>query len=281
MSNDLANIPQPAVIEVLSFEGVFADMQDDLVDRFPAVEPVLQLESAITNKLMEVSAYRELMMRARINDAAKANLVAFANGSDLDHLAAFYDVARLSGEDDETFRARIILAIQARSPGGSAYWYQAAALRADVRIQSVAVFREEFFPIIHIAVLSRENDGIPDEAMLDAVNSLVQSDEVRLLNDTLIVEPAVTTGTEIEVNIWLLPSAPLSVVDNMEQGIRKSWKAEAGIGFDLVPSWIEARLHTPGVQRVEVVTPSNRVVATQGTAISLGEIKINYMGRDY
>ena len=50
--------------------------------------------------MLETAAARETLLRARINDAAKANLVAFAGGGDLDHLAGFYDVVRLGGEAD-------------------------------------------------------------------------------------------------------------------------------------------------------------------------------------
>lgn len=47
---------------------------------------------------MEVCAYRELLLRQRINQAAKSNLLAFATGTDLDNLGALYDVERKEGE---------------------------------------------------------------------------------------------------------------------------------------------------------------------------------------
>ena len=68
----LAGLPDPAVIEELSFEAILAGMKADLIVRFPDIEPVLALESAVANKLMQVAAYRELLIRARINEAATA-----------------------------------------------------------------------------------------------------------------------------------------------------------------------------------------------------------------
>lgn len=281
MTINLESYPSPDVIEPIEFEQILADMQDELIRLFPAIEPTLALESALANKLLQVAAFREILVRARVNDAARANLLAFATGADLEHLAAFYDVERLEGEEDEAFRSRTVLAIQARSPAGGANWYKAAARRADVRIRDVAVYREDFWPIIHVAILSRENDGIPDAAMLDAVRTIVTSDDVRPLNDTVVVEAAVQNRTDIEANVWLLPSAPLADLTPLQDALRKAWTAETGIGFDLVPSWVEARLHMAGVQRVEMLSPSAPLVAAPGTAIAIGEIKLNYMGRDY
>lgn len=281
MTINLESYPSPDVIELIEFEQILADMQDELIRLFPAIEPTLALESALSNKLLQVAAFREILFRARVNDAARANLLAFATGADLEHLAAFYDVEKLEGEDDEAFRSRTVLAIQARSPAGGANWYKAAARRADVRIRDVAVYREDFWPIIHVAILSRENDGIPDAAMLDAVRTIVTSDDVRPLNDTVVVEAAVQNRTDIEANVWLLPSAPLADLTPLQDALRKAWTTETGIGFDLVPSWVEARLHMAGVQRVEMLSPSAPLVAAPGTAIAIGEIKLNYMGRDY
>lgn len=290
MAFDLTTYPQPDVIETLDYEVILAQRIALLKElwrlareKYPELPDydVALLETDPLKITEEAEAYRELLIRARINDAAMANLLAFAKGADLDHLAAFYDVERLEGEEDEPFRQRIVLEIKGRSPGGGAYWYEAATRRADVRIRGAKAFREEFWPIIHIAVLSRENGGIPDQAMLDAVRAIVTNDRVRTLNDTIIVEAAVTTTTDIEANVWLLPSAPLTDMSPLSAALRQAWDTETDIGFDLVPSWIEARLHQPGVQRVEMVSPTNPLVAAPGTAIALGQIKLNYMGRDY
>lgn len=290
MAMDLTALPPPDVIETLDYEAILAQhiatfkqlwtvaRQKD--PTLPAYDVEI-LETDPVKIVLEATAYMELLLRARINDAARANLIAFALGGDLDQLAAFYDVIRLEGETDAAFRSRVVLAIQARSPAGGAYWYAAAARRASVRIRDVAVYREEFWPIIHIAILSHDNGGIPDQAMLDAVRAIVTSDEVRPLNDTVIVEAAVSAGTDIEANIWLLPSAPSTVMDSLEPALRKAWNEETGIGFDLIPSWIEARLHLPGVQRVQVLKPAQAVIVPPGTAIALGEIKLNFKGRDY
>ena len=67
-----------------------------------------ELESDPANKVLEVAAYREMLIRQRVNEAACGVMVAFATGSDLDHLAAFYPEKRLSGAR-AVFRANLKL----------------------------------------------------------------------------------------------------------------------------------------------------------------------------
>ncbi|MBK0022204.1 baseplate J/gp47 family protein [Ochrobactrum sp. S46] len=281
---DFSSLPPPEVIKTFYFETILAERMDDLRQRLVAAGidyDVGHLETDILKTVHLADSYRESDLRSAINDAAKANLLAFALGSDLDHLAAFYDVYRLAGEKDEAFRSRIVIEIKGRSPGGSSYWYEAAARRADVRIRSAKAYREEFWPIIHITVLSQANDGIPDQAMLDAVTSELMSEKVRLLNDTLIIDPAAASGTDIEADVWLLPGAAFGILDVLPEILRQAWVNESEIGFDLEPSWIESRLHVSGIKRVKVLSPSQSEIALPSEAISLGNIKLNYRGRDY
>jgi len=281
---DFSTLPPPEVIKTFYYETILAERMTDLQQRLLAAGvdyDIGHLETDILKVVHLGDSMREVTLRSAINDAAMANLLAFALGGDLEHLAFFYDVERLEGETDDALRDRTVLAIKARSPGGSEWWYAAAAKRADVRIRSVKPYREKFWPIIHIAVLSNENGGIPDQKMLDAVTAEVMSDRVRLLNDTLIIEPAVATGTDIEADIWLLPDAAFGLMDVLPEILRQAWKSEAAIGFDLEPSWIEARLHVSGVKRVQVRSPLEPVIASEGVALTPGSIKLNFMGRDF
>jgi phage-related baseplate assembly protein len=284
MALDFSTLPPPNIIEVLDNEAIVNALVADIVVRFAAAGvqyDVGNLEVDPVKIVLEAAAARETLLRARINDAAKANLVVFATGSDLDHLAAFYDVTRLSGETDAALQSRIILAIQARSPGGSKYWYEAAARRADVRIRDVAVYREDFLPIIHVAVLSSENGGIPDQTMLGAVQAEVTADDVRLINDKIVVETAVAQSVHVGADVWLLPDAPLSVFDALEQRLRDAWVEEMSIGFDLDVSWIQAKLHAPGVKRVKVTEPTASVVAAANEALAIGTVSLRNQGRAF
>ena len=116
---NLSGLTPPDVIEALDYETIVKDMRDDLVARFPAIAGVIDLESEPARKLIEAFAYRELLLRGRINDAARSVLLASAYGTNLDHLAALFATERMQvedaagtlvPEDDERFRRRVQLA---------------------------------------------------------------------------------------------------------------------------------------------------------------------------
>ena len=88
---DLSLLPAPAVVETLDYEAILSALKADLIARAPELAPALQLESEPLVKLLEVAAWRETVLRARINDAARAVMLPWATGADLDNLAARYD----------------------------------------------------------------------------------------------------------------------------------------------------------------------------------------------
>ena len=111
------------------FETLLAERKAEFVALHPkdeqeAVMRTLELESEPVTKLLQENAYRELLLRQRINEAAQAVMVAYAMGGDLDQLAANYNVKRLTVtpadddavppvaavmESDEALRLRVCL----------------------------------------------------------------------------------------------------------------------------------------------------------------------------
>ena len=89
---DLSKLPAPKVIEDLDYEILLQNCLDDFLKRNSDYSTLLESDPVII--LLQVFAYRELLLRNRINQAAKANMLAYASGSDLDNLAAFYSVKR-------------------------------------------------------------------------------------------------------------------------------------------------------------------------------------------
>ena len=157
MTFSIANLPEPELIEALDFEAIFRELVTDFRSRHPGYTALLESDPAI--KLIQVFAYRELLLRQRVNDAFKATLLAFARGGDLDNLAAFYGVERLEGEDDLELQARTIERIKGSSTAGGAAWYRFQTLTADPRVEDVLVSSPEAGEV-RIAVLSTEAEQI-------------------------------------------------------------------------------------------------------------------------
>ena len=98
---DLSQLPAPQIVDMPDFETLLAERKAEFVALHPkdeqeAVIRTLELESEPVTKLLQENAYRELLLRQRINEAAQAVMVAYAMGGDLDQLAANYNVKRLT-----------------------------------------------------------------------------------------------------------------------------------------------------------------------------------------
>lgn len=273
----LKGLPEPAIIENVSFEELRQDAIDDLQARDPSYDAILESDPAIKN--IEANSYQNLLTRIRINDAAKANLLAFAERSDLDHLVAFYDVVRLEGEDDLRLSIRVVLAIQGRSTAGPEERYMGIALGASLRVADVRVYKVSGGPKLRLAILSTDNGGVADAPLLAAVKAAVESTSVICMNDVIEVVAAAQSVTNVAAEIWLLPDAPQTVFNGLEQRLRDAWTAESGIGFDMAESWLKARLHGPGVSKVNILAPVPDKVVGDNEATSLGTVTLTYMGR--
>ena len=151
---DLTRLPPPAIVEPLDYEALLATLKADLTARAPELAPVLALESEPLTKLLEVAAWREMELRARVNAAARAILLPWAAGADLDSIAARYGVARLTGEDDDRLRARALIAYHQLAGAGSVAGWRHHALSAHPDVVAADVWSPRPGAVT-VAVLAR------------------------------------------------------------------------------------------------------------------------------
>ena len=275
--SDLASLPTPAVIETLSFETIFSELQTEFQSLYPDYSALLASDPAV--KLLEVAAYREVLLRNRINAAAKASLLAFATGSDLDHLAAFYGVTRLMDETDEALRLRTRQRIIGFANAGGAAHYRYWALSASPEVADVEVDSPEPGRV-RISVLAKgEVDTVPD-AVLDAVRAVVLRDDIRVLTDTIEVVPAELIPVTVAARIWLYPDTPMAAFEAIEARFKEALAAQSGLGWDLTPSWVIGELQRPGVHKVELNSPTTDIRANANQAVRLMHLNLEFAGRD-
>ena len=277
----IENLPPPEMIEELDYSAILAQYRDKAVALYPEIAPIIDLESEPARKIAEAGSYRETLLRARINDALRATLIAFATGADLDHLAAFYDAVRLPGEGDHAFRRRTILIIASRSTGGTEPRYRALALGASIRVRDAKPYKDKIYPTVYIAVIANDNNGVADEPLLEAVRLAVNGRAARMINDTIIVRSAVSQTVNIAADLWLYPDTAADVAPRIEQALRTAWTNESGLGFDLTQSWLIARLMQAGVQRVAITAPADDTRIPDYEAIALGTVSLTIKGRDF
>jgi phage-related baseplate assembly protein len=156
---DLSRLPLPDVIETLDFEVILAERQARLLALTPeadrdALAELLALESEPLTKYLQENAYRELVLRQRINEAATAGMLAANRGADLDGVAGRYETARLEGESDERLRERTQLAFYQVAAAGPADRYRRVALDAHPDVIAVDAWQQS--PgVVRIALLTR------------------------------------------------------------------------------------------------------------------------------
>jgi len=275
--SDLASLPTPAVIETLSFETIFSELQTEFQSRYPDYSALLASDPAV--KLLEVAAYREVLLRNRINAAAKASLLAFATGSDLDHLAAFYGVTRLMDETDEALRLRTRQRIIGFANAGGAAHYRYWALSASPEVADVEVDSPEPGRV-RISVLAKGEEQTVLDAVLDAVRAVVLRDDIRVLTDTVEVVPAVLIPITVAARIWLYPDTPMAAFDAIGARFKEALAAQSGLGWDLTPSWVIGELQRPGVHKVELLAPTTDIRANANQAVRLMNLNLEFAGRD-
>ena len=92
MSIDLSALPAPQVVEPLDYERIYQQGLAMFRAGLPGWTAAIESDSVVQG--LEVSAYRELSLRARINEAWQQSTLAYATGADLEHVAARVGVSR-------------------------------------------------------------------------------------------------------------------------------------------------------------------------------------------
>lgn len=281
----LASLPKPRVIEELDFEAILANRKAYLVERMQArgidySVDMLETDAALIQ--LEEASYREVQLRARGNEIARARYRAFAVGDALDHLAEFYDVIRLDGENDERLNARITLAQQGFSVAGPEAYFAKLAMGASLRVADVKVWRESVLPILHVSVLSADNSGVADAELLAIVRAAIMNDDTRPMTaGTIVVEAGVKRLIPLEASVTLLTGTPETLLDALEASLPAAWSMVADGGRDLTLDWIKAQLVVPGVYGVKITSPAADEVAGADEWLRIGTVRLTPGGRAY
>ena len=278
---DLTLLPAPNVVEPLDFETIFAEIKALAIAQDPTLASALQYESEPLTKLLQVYAYRELLIRQRINNAARSVMLAYATGADLDQIAARYSVARLLiqpaapdalppldaiYESDIDFRERILLSFDAYTTAGSrgSYIYHARSASGDVRsAEAVSPAPGQ----VTVYVLSHTGDGTASAELLAAVTAAVNAELVRPMTDEVTVLSASIITYAITATLQVPPGPDADAVRAAALQAAEQYAADRHkTGKDISLSGIDRALHQPGVWRVDLDTPAANIAVAAGQA---------------
>ncbi|EIX3901881.1 baseplate assembly protein [Salmonella enterica] len=297
---DLSQLPAPDVVETLDFETILAERKATLVSLYPeeqqdAVARTLALESEPLVKYLEENAYREVIWRQRVNDAAKGCTLAYASNNDLDVMAGNNNTGRqivtpadnstipptpAVMESDTDLRLRAQQAYEGLSVAGPVGAYEYHGRSADGRVADISVVSPSP-ACVTITVLSREDDGTASDALLTIVEKALNAEEVRPVGDRVTVQSAEIVPYQIDATLYFYPGpedAPIRQA--AEEKLKAYISAQQRLGRDIRQSAIYAALHVEGVQRVELAAPLADIVLSKYQASCCTEYRIADGGAD-
>lgn len=284
---DLTQLPPPQAVETLSYEDELAAMKADLISMFSGAEQdsvikTLALESEPMTKLLQVFAYRVILIRQEFNDRSKKLLLAFAKGAELDHIGVtYYQAPRLTivpgnsttvppidavMELDDAYLRRLLLAADSYSTAGPEKAYQFHALSAHASVLDVTA-KNAGGGRVMITILSSAGTGVPAPDIIAAVEAALSAATVRPLNDTVIVAPATIRTYAIRAHITA-PAGPTSEVILSES--IKSAEAYADrrrlIGLGIVRDAVLSAIWGDQVEHVNLLEPVADLAAEPGVS---------------
>lgn len=272
---DLSTLPFPDVLEALDYEAELDECKSDLLGRYPSVADVLTLESEPLIKLLQTFAYRLLLKTGQINAKAKALMLAYATGADLDHLAANKDVYRLLiqeandtvvpptpaiYESDDALRRRVQLAPE-REAAGSKGCYQYWGLSAHGQVKDIGVLTPSAGSV-DIWVQSHLTNVAP-QSLLNSVATALDPATRRPFTDFVTVRAATPYDWAVDATLVLFPGPDADVViAAANAALDKYINQVSFLGYDVTLSGIYAALHQGGVQKVIVNSPPADIILT-------------------
>ncbi|MCP3792103.1 baseplate J/gp47 family protein [Pseudomonas sp. N2-11] len=270
MTIDLTALPAPAVLEALDFEETYQAelatyrqlMEDD------GQEWSAPLESDPVTKLIELGSYRRLLNRARVNDASKALLLAYAKRTDLDQLAANVNLKRLViqaedlaavppvpavMEEDDALRERVQLVYEGLTTAGPRNSYilharNASGLVADATAESPSP------AVVVVTVLSLEGNGAAPADLVTTVAAQLNDDDVRPVADRVIVQGAQILPYKVDAKVYMVSNGPENeaILATCRERLQAWINPRRRLGVEVARSGVDAQLHINGVSRVEL-----------------------------
>lgn len=276
---DLNTLPSPDAIEFLNYETILAEKKELLLSIVPnhqveEVSRTLELESEPLTILLQTYAYDNLVMRQRINEATLATHLASANGTDLEHKGAEWNLERKIIqqadpeakppimqilESDEDYRRRIHLAPHKLSTAGPVFAYIAHALDAHHLVKDAFPTR----PVrgtVRMHIMSYNDDGQPEPETIEAVKAYLGDERKRPLTDHVEVVPAISKQTSITYEIEYTGSPQIDVTKaEIQRRLLDLKNEKQKLGITLSRLHIIGALNVLGVERANLISPETDI----------------------
>jgi phage-related baseplate assembly protein len=164
---------------------------------------------------------------------------------------------------DDDYRQRIAFSPEAKSVAGPINSYLWYAKSASIDVKDVD-FHSPLPNDVILTLLSEQDDGIPNETLLETVLKAVNPDDVRAQGDRVTVEAAQIIHYQITATILINRGPdPLLVVAQAQAEIERYTVKQHHLGGRVVKSGVDHALHQAGA--VEVILSNFTAIHAMST----------------
>lgn len=296
---DLSLLPPPDVVEQLDYERILETRKARIIALFAAedreaVAKTLALESEPLTIQLEENAERELILRQRVNEAARAVLLAFAKGADLENIAAEYGVKRLTiraedltvsppveavMEPDDELRDRAQLAWEGLSTAGPRGAYEFHARSAHGKIADASAISPDPCDVL-VSILSRDGDGTASDTILAAARLALNDEDIRPMGDRVTVKSSIIRRYNVRATLHLKGQGPGRSVATAtaKTSIGAFVNRPRRQGVSVWRSALTAALHVEGVDHLVLHEPAADILLQPTEAGTCIEVSIEIAG---
>jgi phage-related baseplate assembly protein len=244
----------------------------------------LEFDPILINQ--ECCTYFELLLRDRVNQAARSLTLANAVGTDLEAIATRYPggVPRVGGESDTRYRQRVWLSPNPLSPHGTAEGYQFWALSALPNVRDVTTIkirpRLDDNPIILITCMMSGENPLPTPAELIQIRRYLIAESRLAMTDVISVGGPKVVDLDYRIKVWLYPTVDeTSTFAEIKNNLAALIEEQRWLGRDHTRAAIAAAAMLAGVQNVEIVSPAQDVAVPDDWLGRVGSVSVEYAGR--
>jgi phage-related baseplate assembly protein len=266
---DLTQLPAPQLIDTISYEAILAELKAWVLMKWaevrvarPDLPPLetLTLETEPITIILEALAGREVILRALVNDKARAVLLAFAVGADLEHIAALFGVTRMIengvAESDDRLRRRVQLAPEAFSVAGPAGAYEFHALTQSLAIADAHAFSPADGRVT-VALAGVNGAEVSDDVIAAVVKRYDRDDLVPLTDQVSVIRPE-RVFYDVTANLLVSRGPDPELIKVVASASLRSYAAERyRIARETYRVGITAALKVGGVDNVILTTPGD------------------------
>lgn len=277
-------------------EKVVSDAERNIHDLFqkdmPEVEEILQkaLPAVHRGEINSVTLDTKRKIKAKISKTSKGNINGYVPGmlrTMVDPVAYVDNVENIveteggaDRESDENLAERIYLAPSSWSVAGPDDAYKYWVKTYDVAITDVRVFSPE--PgIVEIYFLLQDGE-LPDQAIIDGVESFLRQEDVRPLTDLVMVKQPEERHYQIDATYYINESdrnRAAVIVKQVDAAALEyiKWQRQK-IGRDINPDELRKVMVMAGAKRVQVRSPTFEKIPRNCVAVLDGEAQVIYGG---